>query len=178
IEAPEDVAKRVGEALREIADATPGGTTVVVTHGGAARYGVFELLDWPQSRLGGMAVLSNCHYTELNVDPVRGWVLRAHNIGAMEGAPGCESGGTGGGPGNVRPGMRTRFVPVVAVAAALLVGCGETAEPATSPRSETSVASATSPPSASPSEAPASLRPTPSTSRGDVTVTGRIVEGV
>lgn len=67
---------------------------------------------------------------------------------------------------------------MVAVAAALLVGCGETAEPATSPRSETSVASATSSPSASPSEAPASLRPTPSTSRGDVTVTGRIVEGV
>lgn len=90
IEPPTDVAKRVGEALREITDATPGGTTVVVTHGGAARYGVFDLLDWPQSRLGGMAVLSNCHYTELSFDPVRGWMLRAHNVGAMEGAPGYE----------------------------------------------------------------------------------------
>lgn len=90
IETPEEVGKRMGEALREIADATPGGTTVVVTHGGAARYGVFELLNWPFSGLGGMAVLSNCHYTELSLDPVRGWVLRAHNIGAMEGAPGYE----------------------------------------------------------------------------------------
>lgn len=90
IETPEEVGKRMGEALREIADATPGGTTVVVTHGGAARYGVFELLNWPFSGLGGMAVLSNCHYTELSLDPVRGWVLRAHNVGAMEGAPGYE----------------------------------------------------------------------------------------
>lgn len=90
IETPQEVGKRVGEALREIADATPGGTTVVVTHGGAARYGVFELLNWPYSGIGGMAVLSNCHYTELSLDPVRGWVLKAHNVGAMEGAPGYE----------------------------------------------------------------------------------------
>lgn len=90
IEAPDDVSKRVGEALREAADATPGGTTVVVTHGGAARYGVFELLGWPTEQLGGMVVLFNCHYSELRLDVARGWMLRAHNIGAMEGAPGYE----------------------------------------------------------------------------------------
>src|SRR5690606_12679896 len=36
IERPADVTERVGEALREIAEAAPGETTVVVTHGGAA----------------------------------------------------------------------------------------------------------------------------------------------
>jgi glucosyl-3-phosphoglycerate phosphatase len=90
IEPPADVMKRVGEALREAADATPGGTTVVVTHGGAARYGVFELLGWPMEQLGAMVVLANCHYTELRQDPVRGWTMYAHNVGVAGGPPGYE----------------------------------------------------------------------------------------
>jgi probable phosphoglycerate mutase len=90
IEPPADVMKRVGEALREAAEATPGGTVVVVTHGGAARYGMFELLEWPAEQLGAVVVLANCHYTELRRDPARGWALHAHNVGSADGAPGYE----------------------------------------------------------------------------------------
>jgi broad specificity phosphatase PhoE len=90
IEPPADVMKRVGEALREAADAAPGGTTVVVTHGGAARYGMFELLGWPMEQLGTVVVLANCHYTELRLDPVRGWTLYGHNVGLAGGLPGYE----------------------------------------------------------------------------------------
>jgi broad specificity phosphatase PhoE len=94
VEAPADVMKRMGEVLREAAEATPGGTTVVVTHGGAARYGMFELLGWPAERLGSVAALTNCHYTELRLDPTRGWMLYAHNVppitGLTGGAPGYE----------------------------------------------------------------------------------------
>lgn len=91
IERPGDVMKRVGEALREAAEANPGRTTVVVTHGGAARYGMFDLLGWPVEQLGAVVVLTNCHYTELRLDPVRGWMLHAHNAGwAEQGLAGYE----------------------------------------------------------------------------------------
>lgn len=91
IEAPADVTKRMGEALREIAAAAaPGSTTVVVTHGGAARYGLFELIGWPIDRLGGLGDLVNCHYSELRLDRSRGWRLFAHNIGVADGQPGYE----------------------------------------------------------------------------------------
>lgn len=91
IEPPADVMKRVGEALREAAEATrPAGTTVVVTHGGAARYGMFELLGWPAELLGTVTVLANCHYTELRRVPARGWTLYGHNLGPVGGTPGYE----------------------------------------------------------------------------------------
>lgn len=92
IELPAEVRKRVGEALRELAEAAaePGGTTVVVTHAGAARYGMFELLGWPDEQLGAVTVLANCHYTELRHDPVRGWTLVGHNLGPVDGTPGYE----------------------------------------------------------------------------------------
>ncbi|HLU33458.1 MAG TPA: histidine phosphatase family protein [Natronosporangium sp.] len=87
VERPADVTKRVGEALREIADAAPGATTVVVTHGGAARYGTLDLLDWPLDQVHSLAGLVNCHFTELRLDARRGWVLQAHNVGTVAGAP-------------------------------------------------------------------------------------------
>jgi probable phosphoglycerate mutase len=90
IEPPGDVMKRVGEALREAAAATPDGTTVVVTHGGAARYGMFELLGWPVELLGTVVTLANCHYAELRLDPHRGWNLYGHNLGRSGGSPGYE----------------------------------------------------------------------------------------
>lgn len=90
IEPPADVMKRVGEALREAVGAADGGTTVVVTHGGAARYGIFELLGWPAELLGTMGALANCHYTELRLDAARGWMLHAHNAGRAHGPPGYE----------------------------------------------------------------------------------------
>lgn len=94
IEPPRDVMKRVGEVLDETADRAAAhgadATAVVVTHGGAARYGVFALLGWPTEQLGSVAVLANCHFTELRRDPVRGWTLVAHNVGPAEGLPGYE----------------------------------------------------------------------------------------
>jgi probable phosphoglycerate mutase len=90
IERPSEVMKRVGSALREAVAAHPGGTTVVVSHGGACRYGVFELLGWPPDQLRNMYALVNCHYTELRLAAGRGWVLYAHNAGVAEGPPGYE----------------------------------------------------------------------------------------
>lgn len=91
VERPADVMKRMGEVLREITEgAPPGSTTVVVTHGGSARYGVFELLGWQMDQLGRLTGLINCHYSELRHDPRRGWSLSAHNVGSAVGAPAYE----------------------------------------------------------------------------------------
>jgi probable phosphoglycerate mutase len=91
IERPADVMKRAGEVLREIAETVrPGATVVVATHGGTARYGMFELLGWPADQLGSLAALINCHYSELRHSPDRGWTLYAHNLGTAEGQPGYE----------------------------------------------------------------------------------------
>jgi glucosyl-3-phosphoglycerate phosphatase len=90
IERPVDVMKRVGEALREIAAADPDRVTVVVTHGGSSRYGMFDLLGWPIDQLRSVHALINCHYTELRLDPSRGWLLHAHNLGVASGPPGYE----------------------------------------------------------------------------------------
>ncbi len=75
------LAKRVAEALREIADRYPGGTVVVTTHGGAARAGTAELLGWPSHVRRSLGGLGNCHWTELRFHHVRGWQLRTHNVG-------------------------------------------------------------------------------------------------
>lgn len=90
VERPADVMKRVGEALRAIAEEHPGVTTVVVSHGGACRYGVAELLGWPLELVPTISGLVNCHYSELRADPHRGWVLDAHNVGVADGPPAYE----------------------------------------------------------------------------------------
>jgi probable phosphoglycerate mutase len=90
IERPADVMKRMAEALRQAADTAPEATTVVVTHGGSARYGMAELLGWPLEQLGSLYALVNCHYSELRLDPARGWMLYAHNLGPAKGPPGYE----------------------------------------------------------------------------------------
>jgi probable phosphoglycerate mutase len=81
IESLDDVGKRVGEALQDAADLVPGGTVVVATHGGAARQSCGQLLGWGPEILRSVGPLQNCHWTELRHDPVRGWQLRAHNVG-------------------------------------------------------------------------------------------------
>ncbi|MFI7607996.1 histidine phosphatase family protein [Micromonospora sp. NPDC049366] len=83
IETLDDLGKRVGAALAEAADAAPGGTVVVATHGGAARQGVGHLLGWDAVVLRTLGSLQNCHWTELRRDDVRGWHLRAHNVGVV-----------------------------------------------------------------------------------------------
>jgi len=87
IETLDDLAKRVGEALQEAAEAAPDGTVVVATHGGAARQGCGHLLGWPVPLLRTVGPLQNCHWTELRHEPVIGWRLHAHNVGPFQRQP-------------------------------------------------------------------------------------------
>ena len=83
VESLDDMGKRVGGALQDAADAVPGGTIVVATHGGGARQGCGHLLGWDSAVLRTVGSLQNCHWTELRHDDVRGWQLRAHNVGLV-----------------------------------------------------------------------------------------------
>ncbi|SCF44933.1 histidine phosphatase family protein [Micromonospora mirobrigensis] len=83
LETLDDLGKRVAGALQDAADATPGGTIVLATHGGAARQGVGHLLGWEHAVLRAVGSLANCHWTELRHDDTRGWQLRAHNVGQI-----------------------------------------------------------------------------------------------
>jgi glucosyl-3-phosphoglycerate phosphatase len=81
-EAIDDMAKRVGAALREAVDAAPGRTVVVATHGGAARHGIGEMVGWSPQVTRSLYGLGNCHWSELRLDAARGWRLLAHNLSA------------------------------------------------------------------------------------------------
>lgn len=83
VETLDDLGKRVGTAFQAAADAFPGGTVVVATHGGGAREGCGHLLGWERSVLRTITTLANCHWSELRHDDVRGWQLRAHNAGLI-----------------------------------------------------------------------------------------------
>jgi probable phosphoglycerate mutase len=58
-----------------------GEVVVVATHGGTARIAVAATLGWPEHVVRTLGGLGNCRWTELRFDPVRGWQLRAHNVG-------------------------------------------------------------------------------------------------
>jgi probable phosphoglycerate mutase len=81
IEDRNDFAKRVAAGALDAVALAEGGTVVLATHGGSAKYVLGELLGWAPSVLRQMVGLANCHWTELRQDPIRGWVLRAHNVG-------------------------------------------------------------------------------------------------
>lgn len=83
VESLDDLGKRVGAALQDAADAAPGGTIVVATHGGGARQGCGHLLGWAPPVLATIRSLQNCRWTELRHDDVRGWQLTAHNAGLI-----------------------------------------------------------------------------------------------
>lgn len=83
VESLDDLGKRVGGALQDAADAVPGGTIVVATHGGGARQGCGYLLGWGPAVLRSVGSLNNCRWTELRHDTVRGWQLRGHNLGLI-----------------------------------------------------------------------------------------------
>jgi glucosyl-3-phosphoglycerate phosphatase len=82
IESLDDLGKRVAEVLQEAADALPGGTTVLVTHGGALRQGCGTLLGWPTPMLRTIGPVGNCHWAELRHDNIRKWQLWSYNVGA------------------------------------------------------------------------------------------------
>lgn len=79
IESMDDMMKRVGEALRELADRVGDGVAVATTHGGAARAGIAALLGWPVELVGTLRGLGNCRAAELTHQPSHGWQLRAYN---------------------------------------------------------------------------------------------------
>jgi probable phosphoglycerate mutase len=81
VERIEDVTKRVGEALTEIAERHAGETVVVVTHGGVVRHGIEAVLEWPPQVVYSLAPAANCHWSELHHDPGGGWQLYSHNAG-------------------------------------------------------------------------------------------------
>lgn len=83
VESLDDLGKRVGGAFVAAAEANPGGTVVLATHGGAARQGCGHLLGWDTAVMRTIGSLHNCHWTELRHDDVRGWQLRAHNVGLI-----------------------------------------------------------------------------------------------
>jgi probable phosphoglycerate mutase len=82
IETPEELGKRATAGMRDAAERVGEGTVVVVTHGAAARQGCGGLLGWTHEVIRGVGALDNCHYTELRHTARRGWVMRAHNVGA------------------------------------------------------------------------------------------------
>lgn len=87
IETLDDMGKRVADGLQEAADLVPGGTTVVATHGAAARQGIGSLLGWPAEQLRTLRALQNCHWAELTHDAARGWQLAAYNVGPFSERP-------------------------------------------------------------------------------------------
>ncbi len=79
-ESGREIADRFGEVLREVADAHPGETVLVVSHGGAIGLGVPAIarMDAPHQRLG------NCDTVEVLAD-ADGWVCTRY--GAVTGEP-------------------------------------------------------------------------------------------
>jgi probable phosphoglycerate mutase len=88
IETLDDLGKRVADGLQAAAaQAAPGGTVVVATHGAAARQGIGHLLGWPREQLRTLRALQNCHWAELAQDTTRGWQLAAYNVGVFSDRP-------------------------------------------------------------------------------------------
>lgn len=67
-----DLSKRVHEAMEDAAAMAHGGTVVVTTHGGSAKYGLGALLGWPAEATSQFMGLANCHWMELQRHPRRG----------------------------------------------------------------------------------------------------------
>jgi broad specificity phosphatase PhoE len=81
IEHVDDAAKRVAAGVADAVARAEGGTVVVATHGGSARYALGELLGWSRTVTARIGGLGNCHWSELHSYPDRGWLLVAHNVG-------------------------------------------------------------------------------------------------
>jgi glucosyl-3-phosphoglycerate phosphatase len=80
VEGADELGKRTSTALREAAELAPGGTVVVVGHGGSIKHGAIALLGWPARVLPTVGPLGNCRWVDLRHDAVRGWQLRGYNL--------------------------------------------------------------------------------------------------
>ena len=81
-----DVGMRVAEAVNDaVGSLRPGGTLVVVSHGGAIRAGICALLRLPADSWAVISGVSNCHWSELREIPDPqgrpAWQLDRHNVG-------------------------------------------------------------------------------------------------
>jgi probable phosphoglycerate mutase len=82
-ETRQEVAARMAEAVRDIADKLPdAGLAVLTTHGGAARLGIAALIGMPLERFTNIGGLSNGSWSMLR-DTDQGWVLIEHNAGTL-----------------------------------------------------------------------------------------------
>jgi broad specificity phosphatase PhoE len=88
------VGSRMAEAtLEAVGHVRPGGTLVVVSHGGAIRAGLAALMGFPAQLWGALSGVANCHWSVLEEQTVPGalfaWQLTEHNIGlaSMPSAP-------------------------------------------------------------------------------------------
>lgn len=78
-----EVAARMSEAVSEAVAGLPeNGLLVVVSHGGAIRSGLLELLDVPHDRWGMLSGVGNCHWSVIE-ERSPGWQLVEHNAGSL-----------------------------------------------------------------------------------------------
>ena len=80
-----EVAERMVDAIdRHLADVPDGGTLVVVTHGGAARAAIGQLMGLPSELWGSLGVLTNCAWSVLVERSQPGlWRLIEYNAGSL-----------------------------------------------------------------------------------------------
>jgi probable phosphoglycerate mutase len=91
-ETRQEVATRMAEAVRDIADKLPDdGLAVLTTHGGAARLGIAALIGMPLERFTNIGGLSNGSWSMLR-DTDQGWVLVEHNAGTLPSPVAIEEG--------------------------------------------------------------------------------------
>lgn len=85
-ESPSEVALRVAEALTELAEAAPDGSTVVAaSHGLAGRVGIAELVGLPAEHWRLFGGLSNCGWVSLDRHRSgRYWRIERYNATADE----------------------------------------------------------------------------------------------
>jgi broad specificity phosphatase PhoE len=75
-----DAGIRAAAAISEAEQATDGGTLICVSHGGALRAGMFQLLGTPSFPWNALEGLRNAHWAEVQ-NTSRGWRLSVWNIG-------------------------------------------------------------------------------------------------
>ncbi|MED7930939.1 histidine phosphatase family protein [Nonomuraea sp. LP-02] len=82
-ESVQDVAERVGSAMRRwAAKLDDGGLLVVASHGAALRLGICELLGLPEELWPALGGLGNCSWSVLQ-EGRKGWRLLEHNAGTL-----------------------------------------------------------------------------------------------
>lgn len=81
-----EVAQRFVSAVEsQLSDVALGGTLLVVTHGGAARAGISEMLKLHRDNWGALGVLTNCAWSVLTEqqDAAQRWRLDEYNAGSL-----------------------------------------------------------------------------------------------